>query len=262
MKQDLSPELQGVDSLLRRASASIAYPPAPPIAGHVAARLRAGRDPWYARVIDAWRSAFAHPAARVAAAGLGAVLLVIATALAVPQSRDALADFFGLGSVRVSVGSLEGPRPPVLSPDAFARPVSLATARDAVDFQLRLPAPDGAALRPDAVYLQDQFGQWPAVILVYEHEGYDLYQSRNVFFGKGVPQADLVQEFEFDGHSALWFTVGGHVASFLDEEGRVMVETERTVERATLFWEEDGINYRLETSLSQDEAVDLARSLR
>jgi len=102
----------------------------------------------------------------------------------------------------------------------------------------------------------------PVVIFVYEDEGFDLYQTRQGYFGKGAPDPSLIHEIAFGGHPALWIDEGGHIASFLDGQGRVVVESRRSVDRATLLWEEDGITYRLETSLSQEEAVRVAESLR
>jgi len=75
-------------------------------------------------------------------------------------------------------------------------------------------------------------------------------------------RALISSRFEFGGQPALWIDEGGHIASFLDEAGRVVVESRRTVDRATLLWEEGGITYRLETSLSQEEAIRVAESLR
>ncbi|MDZ4277989.1 MAG: DUF4367 domain-containing protein, partial [Dehalococcoidia bacterium] len=135
-------------------------------------------------------------------------------------------------------------------------------AQDAVDFPLRFPTQNGRQLFPDAVYLQGESASARVVIFVYDQEGFDLYQSRTALFSKGGPDAATFHEIEFDGHPALWIDGGGHIASFLDAQGRVVVESQRTVERATLLWEQSEITYRLETSLSQDEAIQIAQSLR
>jgi len=195
----------------------------------------------------------------VAAIALTAALLIAGAALAVPQSRTALAKFFGLSHVRVEVGATPGPTPRPLSPNSFAKPASLAEAQTAVDFPLRLPTRDGARLEPDAVYVQAEL---PAVIFVYEREGFDLYETRSGFFRKGLPDQSLIHEITFDGTPALWIDQGGHIAEFLDAEGRLIVQSLRSVDRATLFWEQNGITYRLETSLSQAEAIEIAQSLQ
>ena len=270
MSEELGPEIIEMDDLLRRAARAFAYPRTPPIAPAVMARLReAGPPPagfWAAGLLEAVRGWWWRPVPRIAVAVLIGALALVGAALAFPQTREALAEFFGLSHVRVEEGPALGPPPPVLSPESFARPSGLESAQEAVDFPLRFPTRDGLRLHPDTVYLQGEParepGIAPVVIFVFEDEGLDLYQTRAGFFGKGGPDPSLINEIELGGHPALWIDEGGHIASLLDEQGRVVVESRRTVERATLLWEETGITYRLETSLSQEEAIRLAESLR
>lgn len=266
MSEELGLGIVEMDTLLRRASRAFAYPPTPAIAAAVTARLRhSGPSPVVALaglLLETVRGWWWRPAARIAFAMVVAALVVVGVALAIPQSRAALAEFFGLSHVRVELGPALGPSPPVLSPDSFARPASLRSVQEAVEFPLRLPTREGIRLQPDAVYLQGEDRNAPVSIFVYEDEGFDLYQTGAGFFGKGGPDPSLIRQIEFGGHPALWIDEGGHIASFLDEQGRVTVESRRTVDRATLLWEEGGITYRLETSLSQGEAIRVAESLR
>jgi hypothetical protein len=255
MNGELSPELLAIDALLRRASGAFAYPPTPRIADAVAARLRdePARPPLLPRLLAA-------PLARAAAGAALALLLVLGVSLAVPRSREALADFFGLSSVRVDRTPHVGPTPPALSPESFARPATIEEARAAVAFPLRFYERDGVRYYPNAVYLADAGSTIPYPILVYDD--FDLYERQGGFFGKGGPDPDLIHEIEFDGMPALWIDEGGHIAETYDAEGRLIVESVRTVERATLIWERDGITFRLETALSQAGAIEVARSLR
>ena len=253
MSADLSLEIGPVEALLRSAAESFIYPPTPPIAGAVQARLREPvRGPG---VAWRWR---VRPAVGVALAVLGTAALIAGSALAVPRSRSALATFFGLSHVQIESQPTAGPTPPALSPESFARPASLGEAQQAVDFALRFPTRDGARLEPDAVYLQGEGAAMPVAILVYDD--YDLYQTGLGFFGKGTDPS-LIHGLSFGSHDALWIDEGGHIATFLDAQGRLVVESRRTVGRATLLWEEDGITYRLETALSQAEAISVAESL-
>jgi hypothetical protein len=255
-------ELTGIEALLRRSAAAFRYPPTPAIAAVVAARLReAGAAPggsFFGTAARLWSRRL--PRAALALAAAAAVAIIVS--IAVPQSRSALADFFRLSHVRVEREPAVGPTPPALSPESFARPATLADARAAVDFPVRSPVEDGETLEPDAVYLQGESSTAPVVIFVFEDDEFDLYQTRAGIFGKGGPDPSLIHEIEFGGHPALWIDEGGHIATFLDELGRVVVETRRTVDRATLLWEEEGITYRLETPLSQEEAIRIAESLR
>lgn len=254
-------EMNELEALLRRTARDIEFPATPSIAAAVVARIREPAPSIIESLSAALAAWWARPVARAAFAALGVIALVIGAALAVPQSRSALAELFGLSNVRIEVGPTLGPPPPVLSPESFARPATLTEAREAVAFPLRLPVRDGLQLQPDAVYLEGEDRNAPVVILVYEAEEFDLYESMLGFFGKGGPPEPF-HRIEFDGHEAIWIEQGGHIASFLDDQGRVVVETRRSVERATLLWAVDGTTYRLETSLSQEDAVRVAQSLQ
>lgn len=260
MNDELTTDIVQMDALLRRASRAFVYPKTPAMAVAVMARLQEPGPSLLGVLVDVVRGGWRRPLPRAAIAAVMTALVVLGAALAVPQSRTALADFFGLSHVRVDEGPSVGPLPPILSPESFAAPVFLADAQDAVDFPLSFPTKDGARLEPSAVYLQGENTSAPAVIFVYE--AFDLYQTRAGFFGKGGPDPSLIHEIEFGGEPALWVDEGGHIASFLDEAGRLVVESRRTVERATLLWERGGVTYRLETVLSQEEAIRAAESLR
>ena len=255
MSAELSPDLLHVDALLRGAARDFAYPATPPIATRVSALLRerAARP-------SLFEGLWGAPPARAAAGALAALLAVIGISLAVPQSRDALADFFGLSGVRIDRTPITGPTPAPLAPQSFAQPATIEEAEAIVQFPLRFPTEDGARLEPRAVYLVDLNSTIPFPIFVYEE--YDLWQRSGGFFGKGGPDPSLIHEIEFDGQPAVWIDEGGHVAQSYDEYGRLLIETVRSVDRATLLWERDGITYRLETSLSREEAFEVARSLR
>ncbi len=257
MNEDI--ELVQMEALLRRAATAFAYPPTPHLAAAVQSRLRerASLTDRLGATLAGWRR---QPA--MAALGMAlAVVVALGAAIAVPQSRGALADFFHLSHVRLDTGPTAGPTPMVLAAGNFARPSTADEARQAVDFPMKFPTRDGASLQPDAVYMQGENSNMPVAIFVYEQEGYDLHQTRQGFFGKGVDPA-IVHQISFAGHSALWIDEGGHIAQFLDAQGRTVVESRRTVERATLLWEENGITFRLETLLSQADAIAVAESLR
>ena len=260
MSQQLSPEYGDIDALLRSSAAAFIYPRTPDIATRVRARIAS--EPHPASMFERVRAAWSRPVLRVAAASLLVAVVVVASALAVPQSREALADLFGLSSVKVEIGPMLGPPPPVLSPASFASPATLSEAQEAVEFEIRLPVENGARMSPEAVYLEGSPGApAPIVILGYESQDFDLYQRSVGFYGKGFP-AGLARESSVSGLPAIWIDSGGHIARSLDADGILLIETERTVERGTLLWEEGGISYRLETGRSEDEAILLAESLQ
>lgn len=253
MNADMPADLLQMDALLRRAARDIDYPATASIAAGVSTRLQPR-----AAAPRLWAMPFAR-----AAAGLAiAIVALIGISIAVPTSRDALADFFHLSHVRIDKGPSVGPTPPVLSPESFAEPSTVAEVRLGVDFPLRLPTRDGVVLQPDAVYVQRYDSPADVYAVIFVYDDVDLYETAAGFFGKNLPDQSLLREIEFDGRNAYWIDEGGHIAESYDDQGRLVVESRRTVDRATLLWEDGGVTYRLETSLSQDDAIEVARSLR
>ena len=262
MSEQLDQEIIEMDDLLRRVADAFNSPPTPEMGAAVDARLRQPKLSSARGLLQALRGWSQRPAPRVAAAGVAAALVVLGMALAIPQSRTALADLFGLSHVQVEKVAIppDSERPPTLRPEDFAKLLTVEAAQRAANFPLRFPTYPDAIGGPDAVYL-DQFGQDTLVILSYVEEGFDLYQSRlRGSFFKGVPEG--VVEVAIDGAPGLWVPEGGHGAAYLDPDDELIPGSERFVERGTLLWEEGGITYRLETSLSQEEAIRVAESLQ
>jgi hypothetical protein len=254
MSDEQDRDLIRVEALLEQSAAHFPYPATPPLAGAVLARVREQRAP-----VAPFGGLMRLATAGAALAAIAVVALV--AAVSIPASRSALADFFHLSRVRIERKAVTS-TPPALAPGSFARPVSLEELRDTAGFPLLLPRVDGKMLEPDAVYLQGEEFDAPIAILSYETAGYDLYETRMGYINKIITGPEPVQEISFSGHPAYWVEQGGHIVQFLDPAGRVVVQTERSVDRATLVWEEDGITYRIESSLSQAETVAVAESLR
>ena len=266
MSEQLDPEILEMDNLLRRTADAFSFPPTPDMGVAVDARLRQPAPSLMSALttdlLQALRGWSRRPAPRIAAVAVAAALVVLGMALAIPQSRTALADLFGLSHVRVEKEAIppDGERPPALRPEEFAKLLTVEAAQRAANFTLRFPTYPDAIGDPDAVYL-DQFGQDTLVILSYAEAGFDLYQSRlRGSFFKGVPEG--IVEVAVAGVPGLWVPKGGHGAAYLDPEGELIPGSERFIERGTLLWEKDGITYRLETSLSQEEAIRVAASLQ
>ena len=258
MNQELELELAQIEALLHRAADNFPYPPTPQLAARVRAQLderrsMADRLP----LVGGWRRPLGAVAALMVAA-----MVALGAAVAIPQSRSALADFFRLSHVRIEREPAGSPTPPALAPGNFARPGSVAEARRISDFPVRLPASDGKPVQPDAVYIQGESYGAPVAIFVYKKAGYDLYETRQGYIDKIIHGSAPVHQISFAGHDAYWVEQGGHIAQFLDSSGRVVIETRRTVDRATLVWEENGVTYRLESSLPQADTVAVAESLQ
>lgn len=211
-----------------------------------------------------FRSLWYAPAA---AALVLAVLLV-----ALPGVRSAVADFLGLGGVRIDMG---GPAPTPAGADLdLGVEVTLAEAGAAVDYEVRVP---GALGRPDAVYL-DRLVPGDLVALVYRSRGGlpaapggDLGALVTQFPGSLPGEASVKKIVSPDETSlervlvgrseGYWIAGEPHFIAYIDPDGNPREETVRLVGNV-LLWAEDGITYRIESALPLSEVLRFARSMR
>ena len=196
-------------------------------------------------------------------------LLSIVSLLSFPGVRTAVADFLGIGGVRIDT---RGPAPTPAAELDLGEPVSLAQARDSVSFEVRLPD----ALRgPDSVWL-DSGVTGGQVALAYESSP-DLPPAPGTNLGALItqfPEAEVALDalekttgprtsFEpvrVDGNPGLWISGKPHVIAYLTPDGEVRNETVRLA-GDVLLWASDGVTYRIESTLSRAEALAIAESL-
>jgi hypothetical protein len=263
--------------------------PDPSFAAQLAAELRerAAARATPAQTLTPARRRFAFPWPTFAqgwpvrAAGLA--LLVLLMLIAVPGVRANVLAFLRIGTIRIAVSqptatTLQPPptsaaiagaatATPVIKPLTsvldLAGATTLAEAQRRAPFTIRLPSypPDLGA--PQRVFFQDLGG--PAVVLVWmdpaqpDRVRLSLHQlSSTTFAQKGQPSA--ITQTEVNGHEALW-TDGPYMLEYL-RGNQVPYGTRRLVSGHVLLWEEQNITYRLETDLSIDQAVQIAKSLR
>lgn len=196
------------------------------------------------------------------------VALVLLTVLAlfgvvaVPDVRAGITEFFQIGSVRIwqrppkpaATASITGTAPGEL--------VTLEEAQNEVWYAIRLPSyPDGLGA-PDEIYLLNpnedglQF-VWYATA--------DYPELRLTQFGNGFWVNKWGPTFEsatpstrVNGQYAVW-APGPHVWSFVGTDGqRAIVVPEGN---HVLIWAEQNVTYRLESSLTEGEAIKVAESL-
>lgn len=244
-------------ALLERAASEVRYPETPRLRARVVDAIAADAP---VRATAPARRAFAPMLGAAAAAVAG---VAIAAAVAVPSSRGAIADFFGIEGSEIerlptpAPGATPTPFPTPAGIASFATPASLASAAATAGYALAVPPGEGA---PQGVYLLD-YGE-PVVVL--EYAGFDLWQARlaeGAFFGKGAPGGVTIRDLTVNGEPARWISGGSHIIRFVDRFGREVTASQRTVDRNTLVWRTDYAFYRIETALPLEEALRIAESL-
>ena len=250
-------------------------PPSMDMAAAVGRRLRS--EPAAGRrsvLVFRPRPAFGPARWRAAAVAVAAVIVVIAGTLVFsPGARRAVAGWLGLRGVRIEV-TPSAPGTPSLSPgpapDLGPR-VSLAEAERQAGFDVLLPNLPELGL-PDEVHVDPLF-IYEQVFLVYrarpgipeaEATGVGLLISE--FRGRTDPDfykkisngGGSVQFLRVNGGDGYWIE-GLHEVSYLDPKGLVVQDTTRIADNV-LIWEQGNLTLRLESALSLNEALRIARS--
>ena len=227
-----------------------------------------------------------------------AIIAALALLLIIPETREAIAQLLGLRTIRINEVTPPAPPPtalpqgevPITATPAPINPTSTPTpgvvpfkqccpstleeAQQKARFKILLP-PDE---QPSRVFFQDQIfgrGSEPQqVVLVFgdpDRPRVVLYQASRMLYEKmisrnGVDGGTLITETQVSDRRALWLTGAPHLLVTLDRNGQPLVNLERPVNANTLIWEtgdfDTGVTYRLETTLSLEEAIGFAESLR
>ena len=236
------------------------YPATPPLAVNVRRQLEAGEVRGRVRIPS-------RPRWQTVAIAIGVVLFALAGTLTFsPSAREAVADFIGIGGVRIGYGE-KSPTPPPSSELDLGPRLSLEEAERRVDFAIKAPMmlgldhpevhvtepPDSgmvSLLYPDAFE-----GAREPALLVTEFEA-DLDGG---FFKKLVFEGAEVRYTTVRGHEGYWVT-GAHFFYYFDEFGNQYEESIRLAANV-LLWEEDGITYRIEGGFGEAQAQEIADSL-
>ena len=248
---------------LRALSVEVDFPDTPDLAPRVRQHLELAPSRASRPGFLGWR-----PAAFAAAAVFAALAFLLTFS---PATREAVADFLGIGGVRIEYGGGESTRPPIARELDLGESATLDEARGLVDFDIRIPTELG---EPDEVYTLD-FPPGGAVSLVYAPRaglpeaaetrvGAVLTEFRaelqsevilKKLAGSGV-EIDIVS---IDGSEGYWIE-GQHSVGYVDAEGQFREDTARLAGN-TLIWVEDDVTYRLESALDKEAALSIARSV-
>lgn len=258
-----------LDRLLTDAATDIAYPPMP----QLRARVVAATGP-AAQVPRGASSGFRRPMRLAVAVGAIVIALGVALTLAVPSSRSAVADFFGIEGSKIerlptpAPGVTPTPFPTPAGIQSFATPATLMAIQERFEIAAALPA--GEARAPSLYTVQ----YFDTLAIVLSYPRFDLWEVRlqaggtfnkgesiDPIIAKSIGGGTKITDLTVNGRPATWISGGAHIVRFTDGDGREAAASVRTVDRNTLIWRTEAAFYRIETDLTLDEARRIAESL-
>jgi hypothetical protein len=232
----------------------VAWPPTPDISGAVAGRIAGERRQKPAR---AWLAASWRPQAALA---LLVVVAALAAALAAaPGVRARIADWLGIGAVRIE-------RVDRLPATNAAAGLGLGTRTTLADARrrVRVPVPTITALgAPDAVYVDPRPVGGSASLVYLARPGLPAATRGIGALLMTLPGGDpvVVKKVLGAGTNVAGVDVDGALGVFISGAAHVVVPPNRLA-RNTVVWVRGDTTYRLETALGRAAALRLARSVR
>jgi hypothetical protein len=199
-----------------------------------------------------------------------AAVVMAALLVALPQPRQAVARWFGIGGVRFELTGEDGLPPDLGTELDLGAPVAADDAAAEVPFEIRVPeavGPPAAAFtgRPrDGITMV-----WPASdelpevgrsglgLLLTEFPG----STSDTLVAKELDTGTRLEPVSVDGHDGYWITGAPHVVTYLDPDGNARFDAVRLAGN-TLLWEADGVTHRMEAALDLGPMLELAESVR
>jgi hypothetical protein len=255
-----------VEQMLRAAAADSEWPATPDLAAAVMTRIE-GVSPVQAGDSGPVGASAADPRPasgprfrlrRPLAIALAALLLLAATAAAIPGIRDPVLDWLGLRSVEVE----RVPRPLPEAPGqhlGLGKRTTLAAARSRLGFTPVLAARLG---RPTVYY--DAFPPGGQIGLVYPHGIVITELSGHLetrYLRKFLPPGTKADPVAIDGGRALWIHGAPHQYAYVDKTGNIHTDSVRTAGNV-LLWHRRDLLIRIEGARSKARVLAIARSAR
>jgi hypothetical protein len=228
---------------------NVAWPETPDLAPRARSRLAEGRQP-----------RFAFPRRRALALALAVLAVAVGAVMAVPQTRAAILEFFGLRGVTIQRVE-ELPTVPRQTDLALGEPVEV----DEVDvpWQVLVPAKLG---EPDAAYYRPDPTGGGMVSLLYgtpeDPEAiFTQFQAsvEQAFIKKALTDTEI-EAVTIEGEPGYWLAGEPHFFTFVDADGFFQEETIRLAGNV-LLWERGSLTLRLEADVSKKAALEIARSV-
>lgn len=266
---------EALEDVLRAIGERIESPDSSGVAERVSVRL--GERPTL-RVVGSRRGlrpVLGPPRWQRAVAIAAAVALLASGVVALfPGARHAVADFLGLRGERIKV--VASPPP---SPAPLGTALQLGEVTTVVDAQARVPftilVPSAPGLGVPVTYLGFSFpdGQvslvyppGPALAAVGDTGvGMLLTEFRGrpdqQFIEKFITAGTDIQAVMVNGASGYWISGGVHEIIYLDPNGVPISNTLRLAGNV-LLWQRGDVTLRIESSLSLEQALAVARTVR
>lgn len=244
-----------LEQMLREAAADVAWPATPDLAARVVPQIQGLTD---RQTGDARRRRARIRFGRPLAIALAALLLLAATAAAIPGIREPVLDWLGLRSVKIERVPRPLPEPPGTGL-LLGRHTTLAKASARLGFTPVLPAGIG---KPTVYY--DGFLPGGQIGLVYRGGALFVTEVQGgldrMYLFKFLQPGTGVRAVTIAGERGLWLH-GQHQYAYADRDGRIRPDTVRTA-GDVLLWHHGELLLRMEGARSEREALRIARSVR
>ena len=194
-----------------------------------------------------------------------AILVVTLTGLAVvPPTRQALADWLGVGGVRIIRTDQPPPTGPPdrRPPQSTLPPTAVDDAAASLSFDVRRADP-GRAGPPLAVAAEPRVATG---LLEIRYRAFTLVQLASApgeppALDKFVDEGTSVRPVTVDGQDGFWISGEPHEIGFVGRDGRLDADSVRRAGNV-LVWEDAGVTYRIEGLDHLDAALAQAGALR
>jgi hypothetical protein len=204
------------------------------------------------------------PRRRAVATVIASLAAVLLLAIAIPPSRDAIADLLGLGSHEVGRPdrvAVPHQGPPVTGAPSVDQTASsnLESARQAVDFPIRVPG------HLDATPQVTVDRSVPGGLVALSYPSFTLVEVASppnvaAELAQLVAPESHVRIVAVRGRPGLWITGTHHQVPYLDRDGMLRFGSSRPTGHV-LLWEEDGVTYRVEGFAHQASASEIASTI-
>jgi hypothetical protein len=251
---------EGLGAALKAVATQVDYPPTPEMSRQIRARIQAAPEP-HRVPLRSRRYAFALAVVGVLVVGFAAIMALS------PRAREAVADFIGVGGVRIG---FDMPSPSVSPADELdlGPEVTLEEAEGFVGFDVKtpqladLPEPEIHLTTPPSsgmvsLLYRDAYrdADDPGLLITQFEARLEEGFLKKLAFEEGARVEYLIVR----GSPGYWVT-GTHFFAYFDESGDIREETLRLADNV-LLWEENGITHRVEGGFDKAKALRIADSM-